>query len=272
MRSLLILIPCLWLVTYPQPIPAADTPPPVPIRLAEETPPQPVALEAKIEGPEAIRLGDIARLNAYSSTGAKSYKWIVRPEGAKGLIVFPDGKRAFFSNHNPGEYLIILAVGGDNGQVDVTFHSLLIGKSLVPPDTEEGYEDDTPTHSNPTGNTNPPSSPPERPKIAFSSLIATLALQFDKQQAGILAGAFRQSQALIRLDNPDESYVEDHKELIAVTEDLAKRSLGTSYPTWEPVLKKLWESVPDTGNLSQDKAIWLELATGLEALSQGNVK
>jgi len=237
------LVPLLMLLPlYPVDSTAQEEVPEPPVVRDTIVPPQTIAfvppIVAKVDGPPSGRVGDL--LSFAADIEASSYKWILLPEGLGKLVTFPDGKKAVFATHDPGEYMIVLAVANKAGQVDVTFHPLMIGQALVAPQSPE------------------PQAQAQTAQVTYLQLAQQLASQLPKEQRQRVATVIRQAQGLIEPGN-----VETYTELKELTEDLIRRDNSVDYQTWKTFLDRVYQTLPDM-QLKQAGSVWLEIARGLE--------
>ena len=246
---------------------------------------------AVIEGPTSARIGDLMFFNGYMSENSKHFKWRILPEGTLGFTVVDGGQRAIFSNRNPGEYIIILGVGGGE-LVDIAIHRVLVGvdaKDVARPimsiTTELGTID-------------------ENELLLKTSTVASLAQEWKKGlksktvqvDSSKLAGIFRTCAA-----STVTGKVTSKKQLVDNTKSRATKALGdTSFEKWKPWFESLEtylktldssskipvvpasnskdepvtiedpanlsESLDNATTLEQYREIWLQIAMGLERI------
>lgn len=73
-------------------------------------------LEVSLIAPRDALVGDMVSIEADVQGTATDYEWTVEPP-LEGLMVLEGGKKAVFANREPGDYLIMVAVAGNGGQV-----------------------------------------------------------------------------------------------------------------------------------------------------------
>lgn len=91
---------------------------------------EPVTVD--IKGPRDAVCGDLVHLQAVTTGDARSFKWELIPDVGE-LLVLDGGRRAAFTNRNPGFYRIAVAVAGGGDMVDFCEHEV----ELIPSEPEE---------------------------------------------------------------------------------------------------------------------------------------
>ena len=210
--------------------------------------PRPVA---RIDGPPAVRVGDMVILDASHSLGALTYTWRLEP-AVHGLIIFDNGKRIAFSNASPGVYLFILAVGGEGSAPSIAVHTVELGQP------EMAVVQEAPSAQ---------VSVPQRDIPAeVASWLNLVESPNRNAEARVLAGSFRQVVALIRtgvIRSPDD--------ISAHTGELAKGALGDAIVYWAPwfsQLTMLLDELKSQGileSLDHYENAWLNVARVLES-------
>jgi hypothetical protein len=202
-----------------------------------------------IEGPNAIKIGQLARLDVSKSAG-KTFKWKVLPTTTD-FEVYDDGRRAVFSSGLPGDFTFIVACANDN-DVDVKTYVVKVGEG---------------------GDVTPPGPGPVNPATGMAGKVVELTRLVNspnkKAEAGKLAAGFTEVVKQIQdgqLTNADQ---------IIEAQKLANRAaVGNSLALWVPFLEALQKEMKnqaESGLLvtpEQHAVLWKQIADGLNLVAK----
>ncbi len=202
-----------------------------------------------IEGPTAIKIGQLARLDVAKSAG-KTFKWKVLP-ATTDFEVYDDGRRAVFSSGVAGEYTFIVACANDN-DVDVKTYVVKVGEGGVVPGPVPG---------------------PVNPATGMVGKVAELTRLVNspnkKAEAAKLAEGF--NGVIKQIQDGQLSTVD---QIIEAQKIANRTAVGNSLSLWVPFLEALqkeMKSQAESGLLvtpEQHAALWKQIAEGLNLVAK----
>ena len=217
-----------------------------------------------ISGPMSGRVGDLLHFTASDSENAEWYEWTVLPERTKGFHVDSSGKKAVFSNHEPGEYIIILAVGNKSGG-GIATHTVLVGEHLIasPPQSKIlQFDPDQADGDSPRASKAKKKNNPRIYAVDWTDdVIGEVSTR--KRQAQIVASSLRMAANMATTGN-----IAKASDLVSATAKLTKKSLGPAAANWQPWFDNLSEYLKEeppkfpSGHVD----LWIKLAEGLEGI------
>lgn len=183
----------------------------------------------------ATKDGGLTILDATKSVGAKGYTWEIAPKGTRGFLVVDGGKRAVFAPGAPGNYTIVLAVAGADGQVDIAIES--IGGGPAPPPTPDTLETLV---------------------VQWAELVTSPTKKADAEKLANSFATVASQLAAGAIDN-------DPEKILAATKSSYELALGASLTAWRPWLDKLgeWMDANDSGAYVET---WNAIAAGLRGV------
>ena len=204
----------------------------------QEPPPPPPAVETKA-AITATKDGGLTILDAAKSTGAKSYAWQIVPAKTPGFIVVDAGQRAIFAPATAGSYVVILAVAGADGQLDIATHAILSGPAPGP---------------GPPG----PAPPPATLAEQVTGWVAMVTSDSRKAEAEKIANSFDTVASQIAAGAVEKK----PETILAATKASYDFALGAARPAWQPFFEALgaYMNAHDSGLYVEQ---WQEIAKGL---------
>lgn len=212
-------------------------------------------LEVTITAPRDALVGDMVTITAEVLGTATDYEWTIEPP-LEGLMVLDGGKRAVFANREPGDYLIMLAVAGNGGQVRSTRKTF----SLLPQPPENPI----------TAQTLPLAVPPVEVGDLVRRWVAEVKSANKAGEAQALAGSFRSLANLARSGQVGQDPLRDVEAAgeVAITPQ--------RFAAWESFFARTREFlVPlnQSGHIQtadQYANVFDNLASMLESIAAGN--
>lgn len=200
---------------------------------------------AIINAEPSARRGDQVILDASLSENASSFSWAVIPEGTQGFYPVENGRRAFFSNYNPGFYIFALAVASAEGHSSITMKTIEI---VDPSGTME-----------PQGLTGVVA-------IAGEVRVWRRAVQSDTlpEDSEKLAQCFETVADYIK-----GGRIQTPLQALKTTDSLAQKRLLGQYQAWGPffdLLRERLNMMSQQGklrNVDEHEILWRDIAAGL---------
>lgn len=143
-------------------------------------------LEVSINSPRDALVGDMVTITAEVSGTPTDFEWSVDPP-LEGLMVLDGGRKAVFANREAGDYLIMVAVAGNGGQV----RSARKVFSLLPAPPENPI----------TAQSLPLAAPPVDVGDLVRRWVAEVRTVNKPGESQAIAGSFRAMAALARQGN-----------------------------------------------------------------------
>lgn len=234
---------------------------------------------AVIDGPASGQVGDQFVFSSHSSENhkPKSCTWRILPEGTRGFLVVDGSTRAVFSNHEPGEYTVILSVVSTDGErSSIATQTILVGEHLVanppqpkllprfnpqrpvramPPRNYNGYspadygvEDDEEYEEDEYEEPRPSRRKTRAAGEGFSRRdppdVKLLAIKWTQKVQSELGSRKRDAHTLAGTFRQTANLlatnnIDSAEELIKATSVLATQALMGSWPSWKPWFDEL---------------------------------
>lgn len=222
------------------------------------------AAKAVIVGPNESKPGDLIILDASRSEGL-AFQWVLTNSN-KTYLPVEKGTKVVFSSGDPGEYIFVLVVGGEDNNknlvVDTAQHKVVITGNPSPGPT-------------PGPGPNPPPVPvvtvPDG-KFSISPKVLTWAKDTgDKTTALKLSMVFEAISAQIAAGG-----LQTPEDIIKETANKNKEATGNQFETWKtkfftPLnveLNKLANDENKIKTLEDHATCWKEIAIGLKAYGE----
>lgn len=211
-------------------------------------------LEVSIQAPRDALVGDMVTIEAEVQGTPTDFEWSVEPP-LEGLMVLEGGKKAVFANRDPGDYLVMVAVAGNGGQVRTAKRIF----TLLPQPPENPI----------TAATLPLATPPVEVGDLVRRWVAEIRSANKAGEAQAVAGSFR---AMANLARQGEIGADPLRDVEAAAEVAITPN---KFAAWEPFFSRFREflfPLNQTGHIQtadQYANTWENIATLLEAIAAG---
>lgn len=206
----------------------------------EPSPPAPNPAPAPTASVDAVitasKSGGLTILDADKSKGAKGYAWQIVPEKTQGFLVVDGGKRAVFAPGTAGSFVVVLAVSGSDGQLDIATHNVTSGPGPGP-------------------------GPGPQPADLASLVVewaAGVTSDSKKADASKIANAF----ATVASQVAAGAIPREPEAILKATKAGYETALGAAYAAWRPWFDKLGEYMTDHDS-GDYVAQWEAISEGL---------
>ena len=211
-------------------------------------------LEVALQSPRDALVGDLVTITAEVQGTPTDFEWSVEPP-LEGLMVLEGGRKAVFANREPGDYLIMVAVAGNGGQVRTAKRIF----TLLPQPPENPI----------TAATLPLATPPVEVGDLVRRWVAEVQSANKAGEAQAVAGSFR---AMANLARQGEIGSDPLRDVEAAAEVAITPNKFAAWESFFSRLRQFLFPLNQTGHIQtaeQYSNTWDNIAGLLEAVAAG---